>query len=468
MTDRDRSFSGSRGSRRRRRPHHNGQHDNGAGDGTDDEGPTTPPPTTTHSSRRAQQRRIIQATSSNQHDHHHRHHHESPHQSIVQRDRHHSQYAIQRAALRRGEEYYWWDPTSAHHQFSDPAYMESGGLLDWLCRMFWRMIKLLFLVGLSTVSYAAFYQFSMPVQHAVKELQFDYTGETLKHLRMERERQLYAQSQKQQSEPTFESSQHQPPIIEESAAAAAATQLVVHRPAFLPRHLVYKQREFYEYQHQQKQLQQQKLVQNLPVTPTAVIDLYAKHNNWWAMEPSVLPDTEHHYHPSLSSVHRQLQHRRRLQPHQAYYVEIVLHLPDSTANREAGMFGVVAELYGSNSNSDVDENSNNNSTTLLAAARRSSRFPHTTPWISTVLKMILLMPILLQAFPEARTVTVPAFRQYVETEEYPLVRWVLCVCSIICVVCAFGETLIVFCRYHLTTKSISFIVGALLIYSKIS
>jgi len=328
--------------------------------------------------------------------------------------------------------------------------MESGGLLDWLGRLFWRLIKCLFLLGLSTISYAAFYQFAMPLQHSVKELQFDYTGETLTHLKMEQDRQRQSQAQQQQRQ----QHEQQPPIVEDISAAPAATQLVAHRPAFLPRHLVYKQKEFYEYQQQQhnQQQQQQKQVENLPVTPTAVIDLYAKHNNWCAMEPSVLPETQqYNYHPSSS--HQQLQRRRRLKPQQAYYVEIVLHLPESTANRDAGMFGVVTELYGSSSNDDDIGNNNNNSTTLLAVARRSSRFPHTTPWISTVLKMVLLLPILLQALPEARTVTVPAFRQYVETAEHPLVRVYFFEILDSLFVCAFEEMLCVLCRYLLTIKS---------------
>jgi hypothetical protein len=128
--------------------------------------------------------------------------------------------------------------------------------------------------------------------------------------------------------------------------------------------------------------------------PWAVVDLFAKHTSWEALQTEVLPTP--------------IAEHRILKAKQPYFIEVVLTLPDSNLNREPGMFGVVTELYSRNG-------------TQLAVSRRSTRFPHQSQWITVVRKMFCLIPLLLGAVEEARTVVVPSFRHFVESSDHPVV-----------------------------------------------
>jgi hypothetical protein len=96
-----------------------------------------------------------------------------------------------------------------------------------------------------------------------------------------------------------------------------------------------------------------------------------------------------------------------LRPLQSYYVEVRLALPDSDANKGAGMFVVVTDLVSSNG-------------TQLATSRRSARYPHRTPWIATARQAVWLVPLLAGAAEEVTYVGLSPFRHYVESEELPL------------------------------------------------
>jgi hypothetical protein len=96
-----------------------------------------------------------------------------------------------------------------------------------------------------------------------------------------------------------------------------------------------------------------------------------------------------------------------LRPLQSYYVEVRLALPDSDANKGAGMFVVVTDLVSSNG-------------THLATSRRSARYPHRTPWIATARQAVWLVPLLAGAAEEVTYVGLSPFRHYVESEELPL------------------------------------------------
>jgi hypothetical protein len=135
--------------------------------------------------------------------------------------------------------------------------------------------------------------------------------------------------------------------------------------------------------------------------PWAVVDLFARHSSWEALEMEVLP--------------KPIAENRLLKAKQAYYIEVVLTLPDSNLNREPGMFGVVTELYSHNG-------------TRLAVSRRSTRFPHQSHWITVVRKVLCLIPLLIGAIDESRTVVVPSFRHFVESSGHPMVSFV-CVWS---------------------------------------
>lgn len=291
-------------------------------------------------------------------------------------------------------------------QQEDPAYFDNNseyfyyeqqphnfGFLQWLGGILLAVCKVLLLLSLSAVSYGIFYQRSMPTQLASKELHFDYTRGS--------------------------------DIIGLSSAEQIAAAAVTYNPIALFR----RQHREEEEEHVEEKRQQS--------VPTATVDLLAKHNEWQAFAENVLPAAP-------------LQ-QRLLQAGQAYYIDVALTLPESQANKDAGMFGVVTELYSSSlsfsllecsesttSDSDNDEKScrsdglngakqqqQQQQHKLLAVSRRSYRFPHQSAWISTIAKMLLLMPLLIGALEETRTVTSPVFRQYVESADYPLVS---CVC----------------------------------------
>jgi hypothetical protein len=130
-------------------------------------------------------------------------------------------------------------------------------------------------------------------------------------------------------------------------------------------------------------------------TPWGSIDLFAKHH--WDFV-----DTEDVVPTPLTS-------RRLLVSNRAYFMELVLVLPESDTNRAStGIFGVKVELASHNG-------------TVLALSRRSARFPHQSRWISVLQKAVLLVPYLIGAIEESKHVVIPVFRHYVESRDYPLV-----------------------------------------------
>jgi hypothetical protein len=130
------------------------------------------------------------------------------------------------------------------------------------------------------------------------------------------------------------------------------------------------------------------------VVPWAVADLFSKHSQWEAFQEDVipLPRADH----------------RILKTGQAYYLEVALELPESDINRGAGVFGVSVEVQSSNG-------------TKLASSMRAARLPHESAWVTTLRKLIWLLPLLIGAVQETRTVVVPSFRHLVESRDFPLV-----------------------------------------------
>ncbi|KAL7575832.1 hypothetical protein ACA910_003155 [Epithemia clementina (nom. ined.)] len=129
-------------------------------------------------------------------------------------------------------------------------------------------------------------------------------------------------------------------------------------------------------------------------TPFAMIDLFARHNAWTAFISDVepLPNTAN----------------RLLNPGQGYYVELSLDLPESLANQQAGIFGIIVELYSSRNK------------TMLAAARISTRLPHESSWVGVIRKISILPALVVGALEESRTVYVSPFRHFTESKEHPL------------------------------------------------
>jgi hypothetical protein len=130
-------------------------------------------------------------------------------------------------------------------------------------------------------------------------------------------------------------------------------------------------------------------------SPTATLDIFAKHAGWEAFHPEVVPEAR--------------ARNRILKPRTHYFLEVVLQLPETTTNQMIGMFAIEVELQDKNH-------------TLLARSLRSSRLPHESGWIAVVRKSICLVPLLIGAMAESRTVVIPAFRHFVESTNLPLVR----------------------------------------------
>lgn len=140
-------------------------------------------------------------------------------------------------------------------------------------------------------------------------------------------------------------------------------------------------------------------------TPWGSIDLFAKHH-WDVVETEDVLPTPHTSHQLLVS-------------NRAYFMELILVLPESDTNRAStGIFGVKVELASNNG-------------TVLAVSRRSARFPHQSKWISTLEKLVLLVPLMLGVMEESKHIAVPAFRHYVESRDHPLVsRHKACPCPV--------------------------------------
>jgi hypothetical protein len=135
---------------------------------------------------------------------------------------------------------------------------------------------------------------------------------------------------------------------------------------------------------------------NVPLSPWAPVDLFAKHTAWeeTSTNVQVLPK------PKAAG--------RLLEKGHAYFLETVLRMPESLVNQQAGVFGVVTELRSSNK-------------TTLAISRRAVRIPYQSTWIANARKFVCLLPILLGAMEESTTVVVRSYRHYVEHADYPLV-----------------------------------------------
>ena len=189
-----------------------------------------------------------------------------------------------------GDDFYHlqWD----HEFYYGETPIEQGGLLDWLSRFLWRLVKFGTLLVFSVLSYACFYQQSMPLLVIVKDLHFDYTAN--------------ARNQQFQIVPQHQSRSHHakenlnsfslfPPYTTTSTAHASSHSL--ERESF----------------HDQN-LRIDVGVVHYPITPTATVDLYATHNNWCAVESAVLPAPQ----PPRATTRRR---RQFLQPMQAYYLD---------------------------------------------------------------------------------------------------------------------------------------------------
>jgi hypothetical protein len=308
-----------------------------------------------------------------------------------------SQYRQSQLLLPEHSYYYYPDHYQDGHR--PPSYdataTHSKGFLEWLVHIVYWLMQLLCLLLLSGLSYGIFYERSMPAPHVVKELHFDYTV-MARH------------------NPTTTMTME---VTNDAANSADAMRRVdSYNPyaIFIP-----------SFQHHRRDTTNPLL---LP-TATATVDLWARHDGSWnALQESV--------------VGLPVSTNTKLTPNQAYSMEIILHLPESNANKNAGMFGVITDLYANTKEETTTKESDTTSSTpskkqgdykqrrnskassltplLLANSRRSGRFPHQSGWIAVISKMLCIVPLLLGAWQETRTVRILAFRHYTEQALHPL------------------------------------------------
>jgi hypothetical protein len=129
--------------------------------------------------------------------------------------------------------------------------------------------------------------------------------------------------------------------------------------------------------------------------PTASVDLWTQHpatSSWQVLHEAVTPP--------------QITRDRLLYPQQAYYMEVVLHLPDALGNH--GLFGVMTHLSSSNG-------------TALARSTRWVQVPHESAWIALGRKILCFPAYLVGAWTESRRLAVPVLRHYTESSVLPLV-----------------------------------------------
>lgn len=316
----------------------------------------------------------------------------------------------------RDEEYFYhYHPTT-----NDP---HSDGFLADLARFLFALCKLVCWLSVSAVSYAIFYHCVMPSPHVVKELHFDYyyhPSSTTASTAIPAATTTPTTSSMPSAFFTRRDDLGDSPVLfhtdkegDVAAALRVCTTTSDHSHTSPPLPTTMAMSEAAAAASASK---------TRPI-PTASVDLLAVHNEWQAYFDDIVPTTKTQKQQSSSS----------LLAKQAYFIEIALHLPESPVNQNAGMFGVVAELYSASSTTPVSSSSGMEPTTgtgssqdddlltKLAVSRRSYRFPYQSPWLSVVAKVLCLIPLLLGAIPESRTVAGQAFRHYIESSEHPLV-----------------------------------------------
>lgn len=186
--------------------------------------------------------------------------------------------------------------------------------------------------------------------------------------------------------------------------------------------------------------------------PTALIDLVSLNTQWKAHVPDVIHFSEGKYgqqvchHEGLGSddididaAECKMNHQsanRILQPKQTYFIQVALTLPESSKNRDIGMFMIESVLKSkvqkvTNRNSfDAEANLIENGEShvqeqeqelkTLATSSRPAMLPYQSTYVSSVRKSFIMIPLILEAVPEARTVVIECFDHFRESTEYPM------------------------------------------------
>uniref|UniRef100_A0A7S3DUD1 Seipin n=1 Tax=Entomoneis paludosa TaxID=265537 RepID=A0A7S3DUD1_9STRA len=229
---------------------------------------------------------------------------------------------------------------NSQYYYNDiPDQKEFGGLIPFLIRTIRALLVAIFWLMVGGCTYAVFYRLMMPKNVVFKTFSFDYVPR---------------------------SDNNECPVM-------ASEEISIHTG-----------RTFSDHRESG----------TCDWTPTANLDLFAKHNSWEPLHTEVIPI------PNIN--------KRLLVPNQAYFIDLALELPESESNRRSGVFQVLVEL------------SSSTNQTALALARTSARLPHESGWVSIIRKIVFLPAFLVGAFDESRSIHLSPFRHFKESASFPL------------------------------------------------
>ncbi len=174
--------------------------------------------------------------------------------------------------------------------------------------------------------------------------------------------------------------------------------------------------------------------------PTALIDLASIHTQWQAHHSDVV----HHVNEGVTSNdvetclddscinvtvtdNEKLQNIPRVMiPNKSYFIQVALTLPESEFNQKLGMFMIEVRLRSKIKNVspggdgyDIKEQWVQSSK-LLAKSSRPAMLPFQSVYVSSVKKSFIMLPLILGAIPEARTIIIDCFDFFKESFDYPM------------------------------------------------
>jgi Putative adipose-regulatory protein (Seipin) len=188
------------------------------------------------------------------------------------------------------------DTDNYNSNWNDNRRVEFMGFIPMLRRVVSYLLQMYTLLTISAISYYIMYHcYVMPRRYVDRPLYFDYSNaQSYEHKR----------NNQQQKDGTN-----------------------------------YRNRNSFDYTYAGDDYVSDEMTASTPTIATAIVDLTKYHDIAWDV----------HYIDTVSGPDT----RRTLDPYQSYYIEIILHLPDTNTNRIGGMFGIRTELY---TKSTIEEN----------------------------------------------------------------------------------------------------------------
>jgi len=165
--------------------------------------------------------------------------------------------------------------------------------------------------------------------------------------------------------------------------------------------------------------------------PTAVIDLISLHTQWKAHVPDVIHHQKQQAYDcqesdSIEEECTSNQHYadRILEPKQSYFIQVALTLPESKKNRGIGMFMIESVLKSKGQRMNISSEANftkkKDEMQTLATSSRPTMLPYQSAYVSSIKKSFIMIPLILEAVPEARTVVVECFDHFRESITKPM------------------------------------------------